>query len=341
MRFNRRAQKTIVLMAALLLGPMAAVGAEDYAPTFEALRTADTRLQTIGERLAVAAAPWCRRQQPALGLALHGPDQYLGPARAAAITHFRFDGPLGVAGIVPGGTGAASVRRDDSLIALEGEAIAELPTLSSDTAATARLAAFDRAVAMRPPGAPVTLTLRRDSANRTTTLKARPACRARFEQRDADDNQASADGVLVQISSRFLTELDDDAVAVLVAHELSHNVLEHRRRLDEAGVRRGLLSNFGRNASLFRQSEVEADILAVHLLARAGYDPALAAQVWKRIGPRYAGGLRSATHPGWRDRVATMATEAPRASASGSPAILAARNKPIDGDWRSILVRAR
>lgn len=330
--------------AAMLAAAAPAAGAADgYAPLFERLRAADIRLQGVGERLAIAAAPWCRTVQPALGLATHGPDQYLDEARPAAVAHFGFTTPVGVAGVVPGGAAArAGVRADDAIAAIAGRPIDRLEVLAGDTRATAPLAAFDRMAATLPPAAPVRLSIERRGVPGTTTLTPVPMCRARFEQRDSEAVEASADGVLVQISSRLLTELDDDGVAVLLAHELAHNVLEHRRRLDAAGVSRGLLSGFGRNAGLFKQTEVEADLLSVHLLAKAGYDPALAGRFWRTFGPKRAGGLRAATHPGWRDRAATMAAEAGRVAEPGRlQALLAARAAPVDGNWQAILIRAR
>ncbi|PCD01671.1 peptidase M48 family protein [Sphingomonas spermidinifaciens] len=338
----RRLCKLVAAVALTLIGPPS-VAAEDYRPVFETLRAADTRLQTLGERLAVAAAPWCRTVQPALGIAIHGPDQYLGDARAAAIAHFGFTSPIGVAGIVPGGAAArAGVRADDSIGSIGYRSTATLAPLPSDTKATAPLAAFDRFAATLPPSAPLRLVLERSGATLSATLAPVAMCRARFEQRDSDAVEASADGILVQISAGLMNELDDDGVAVLLAHELAHNVLEHRRRLDSAGVRRGLLSGIGRNAGLFKQTEVEADILSVHILAKAGYDPALAGRFWRTFGPKRAGGLRSATHPGWRDRAATMAAEAGRVAEAGRlDTLLAARERPADGDWQAILVRAR
>ncbi len=321
----------------------ASQAAQDYGPVFEALRADDVRLQRLGERLAIAAAPWCRSVQPALGLSIHGPDQYLGDAQAAAIAHFGFSTPLGVSGVVPAGAGArAGVRPDDSIVAIEGRRTDALPILPSDTKVTAALAAFDRAVAALPARGPVHLSLERRGKPVSATLSPVPMCRARFEQRDSEAVSASADGVLVQLSSRLLEDLDDDGVAVLLAHELAHNVLEHRRRLDAAGVSRGLLSGIGRNAGLFKQTEVEADILSVHLLARAGYDPALAGRFWLDFGPKRAGGFRAATHPGWRDRQATMAAEASRVSDPRRLAdLLGARDRTVDGNWQTILIRAR
>ncbi|WP_325282141.1 M48 family metallopeptidase [Sphingomonas sp.] len=332
-------------LAALLASVGAAPPEDEYTATFEALRAADVRLQRIGEGLATANVALCHRRQPALGIALHGPDQYLGDAKAAAIAHFSFSTDLGIAGTVPNGAAErAGLAADDSIISIAGRRIETLERSREDTAETARLAAFDRFVASLPDAAPLTIEFRRANTSLSREVTPHPACRARFEQRAADDVDVSADGVLVQISSRLLGELDDNGVAVLLAHELAHNVLDHRRRLDEAGVSRGLFAGFGRNVGLFRQTEVEADILAVHLLARAGYDPGLGARFWQGFGPRYASGLRLRTHPAWRDRVATMTAEAPRAAAALAagemPALIATRDQPLDGDWQSLLIEA-
>jgi predicted Zn-dependent protease len=106
-----------------------------------------------------------------------------------------------------------------------------------------------------------------------------------------------------------------------MAHELAHNVLEHRRRREEAGVRSGMMGGLGRNARVFRAQEVEADRLSVYLLDRAGFDVDAAARFWRRFGP--AGlGIDSPTHPPWRSRVAALALEAQRireARAAGRP----------------------
>lgn len=339
---RRRIRKLAVALVLAAL-PSQSGSAQSLDATFEALRAADVRMLTIGQRLAIAAAPWCRMQQPAIGLALHGPAQYLGEARAQATAHFGFTSPVGVAGTVPDGAGArAGIVADDAIVSAAGKLVDALSPLKQDTPATAPIAAFDRWIAAQPPSAALRLTIRRDGRAIDATLNPRPACRARFEQRDSDAVEASADGVLVQISSRLLGDLDDEGVAVLLAHELAHNVLEHRRRLNEAGVSRGLLSGFGRNAGLFKQTEVEADILSVHILTKAGYDPALAGRFWQTFGPKRAGGLRSATHPGWRDRAATMTAEAPRVAQAGRVAdLLRARDMPVDGNWQAILVRAR
>jgi predicted Zn-dependent protease len=149
---------------------------------------------------------------------------------------------------------------------------------------------------------------------------------------------------MVQISSRFLDEYPEELVAAAIAHEFAHNILRHRERLEDRGVSFGMLAGLGRNVRYFRQTEIEADILSVALLANAGYDPAAALRFWEDFGPNHAGGiLRSRSHPAWRDRVATIrhAIAALGAERPARPAILASRDRPLDGDWQGLLVKAR
>lgn len=147
----------------------------------------------------------------------------------------------------------------------------------------------------------------------------------------------------MQIGSRFFADYPE-WVTVPIAHELAHNILRHRERLEAKGVNYGLLSGVGRNVRYFRQTEIEADILSVSLLANAGYDPKIALLFWRAFGPVHGAGiLRSRSHPAWKDRVATMERaiaelepESPR-----RPAILTARNRPLDGNWQALLEKRR
>src|SRR3546814_2491582 len=83
------------------------------------------------------------------------------------------------------------------------------------------------------------------------------------------------------------------SLAAAVAHELAHNILRHRERLDAADVARGLFKGFGRSARLFRQTEIEADRLSAWPMRGAGYDPPAAVRFWGRFGTR---GGRSEEH---------------------------------------------
>ena len=186
----------------------------------------------------------------------------------------------------------------------------------------------------------------RGGAAHSLSLLPQPICKSRFELELDDGFGASADGTMVQIGSGFLNSYPDGELAAVLAHEFSHNILHHRDRLEARGVDYGLLAGFGANVKYFRQTEVQADILSVYLLANAGYPPGDALAFWRRFGPSKAGGiLRSRSHPAWRDRVATLQAEIAKIDKQESrpliPALMADRDKPLDGDWQSILIRHR
>lgn len=316
------------------------------ATLLEAIRAGDMRLASIGYRLSVAAAPLCDRKEPGLGLQLHTLAQYGPPARERVRAHFHFEGAnmVAVEGVVPEGPAArAGLRQDDTVTAIGGIA---MPRGLPDIASTAQLEALNAAIAALPPGEPVEIVAMRAGAPVRLRVVAVPACRTRYELRIADGFDARANGDLVQLTSKYLDTVDDSLLPAVIAHELAHNILRHAARLDAAGAQFGLASGFGRNVGLFRQTEIEADILSVHLLARAGYPLEIAARFWREVGPKLLEGkMRSRSHPPFKDRAATVDAEAARIAAAGGhaplPDFYARRAQPLDGKWEDLLIRAR
>jgi predicted Zn-dependent protease len=157
------------------------------------------------------------------------------------------------------------------------------------------------------------------------------------EIRAADSLDARSDGRVIQVNYGLALAATDAELAVVFAHELGHLVLEHRRRLEAAGVEKGFFGEFGRNQRLNRQVEVEADRISVHLLANAGYDPAIAPAFWRsKLGRRAGGGiLRSSTYPSAEGRARQLEREIADFLAGGSgPSwpghLLARRDAPFD-----------
>lgn len=333
-------------MALAFVAPTLAAAAApttEGGPPFEAIRTADATLARIGFRLAVANAPLCDRLEPGLGLLLHTPAQYSGELREAAVRHFHFDGPMGVEAVIAGSPAArAGIRADDSLTDIGTARFAAGGFTGQMT--TAPLIAAAAAVAAQPSEQPLEARGRRAGMPFALVVEPVPACRTRFELAIGSSFDAQADGEMAQVGSRFLEEYSEEEVAAVVAHELAHNILHHRERLEARGVSFGMLAGLGRNAGYFRQTELQADILSVSLLANAGYDPCAAIRFWRDFGPKYAGGiLRSRSHPAWRDRIATIERAIAELGPArpARPALLASREHPLDGDWQALLVRAR
>ena len=313
-------------------------------PPFESIRQADMRLAKIGWRLASANAPLCDRIEAGTGLQLHTLDQFDAEVRNAAAKHFGFATPVAVEGVVPGSPAErAGLKPDDSLVRV---GTVEIANLAGKAGTTQRLVAAQLAIAALPSDVPIAIDAIRGGAPIHVTLQPARVCKSRFELELTDRFDASADGAMVQISSAFLDAYPDDQVAAAVAHEFSHNILHHRDRLEARGVDFGMLSGFGGNVKYFRQTEIQADLLSVYLLTNADYPARASVDFWRHFGPSKAGGiLRSRSHPAWRDRVATLEAEIAKIEPISVrpivPAMLADRERPLSGDWKSILIRSR
>lgn len=346
MHFRHRLPSRLALMAgiiAIFALPGAGAQAEDEtAALLEAVRAADLRVANIGWRLATANAPLCDRTEAGIGVQVHTLDQFDPKARDSARAHFGFATPVAIEGVIAGSPAErAGLRPDDSLVRVGPVEIAKL---AGRPGTTDRLVAAQAAIAALPQDAPIEIDVIRGGAPMHVAVQPVPACKSRFELELDGGFGASADGAMVQIGSGFLDDYPEDQLAAVIAHEFAHNILHHRDRLEARGVDYGLLAGFGANVKYFRQTEVQADLLSAYLLANAKYPVRASVAFWQHFGPSKAGGiLRSRSHPAWRDRVATLEAEAAKIDALSTrplvPALIADRNKPLDGDWQSILVR--
>jgi Zn-dependent protease with chaperone function len=251
---------------------------------------------------------------------------------------------VAIEGVIPGSPAAqAGLRPDDSVVRIGSVDIA---ASVGKPGTTQRLVAVQLAVAKLAPSAPIEVQAIRDGSPLTVTVQPIPACRSRFELELADDFGASADGSMVQVSSKLLDTYRGDRAAAAIAHEFSHNILHHRVRLEARGVTFGMLSGFGGSVKYFRQTELQADILSVSLLANAGYPSKAAADFWRDFGSKHAGSIfNSRSHPHWRDRVATLDAESARIETDPArphiPSLIAERDQPLDGNWKALIVRHR
>jgi hypothetical protein len=340
----RRAVVSALAIAGAAMLPLAPARAQDDPQLLETVRAADMKVADIGWRLASANAALCDRVEAGTGMQLHTLDQFDPESREAARRHFGFASEVAIEGVVPGSPAdAAGLKADDSLVRVGSILISGI---AGKPASTDRLVAAQLAIAALPPQDAMEIEVIRKGAPIRVTLHPVPICKSRFEMRIADDWGASADGTMVQIGSRFVEEYPENQLASVMAHEFAHNVMRHREKLEARGVDYGMLAGLGRNVKYFRQTELQADLLSVYLLANASYPVRAAIDFWKRFGPSNAGGiLRSRSHPAWRDRVATIEAEIARVESVSArpviPALLADRAVPLSGDWQSLLVRHR
>ncbi len=265
---------------------------------------------------------------------IHALTQYSGSARPVAATVFGFETAVGVEAIVAGGPAdRAGVKANDSIAVIGDTAQPGVPAAGAPESAAPRDAA-EALIADTAPDTPVRVIVLRDGRRLPITVKPVAGCRSRLEILLGSGLDASADGAVVQIGERFFEGYSDAEIAVVVSHELAHNILRHRARLDAAKINRGLLAELGRNGRLIRQTEDEADRLGIYLLANASYDPMSAPKFWREKGGSIDGGLfRSRTHASSRARADAL--EAIAREIAGTPTrpiippIVATRDVPL------------
>lgn len=292
-------------MFALLL--IAAAPATDMAAMRD-LAALDLRVATVGDRLARGGL--CRDRPSNPGIVVQDVSQYAAALRPAAVKALRLgQGPTIVA-VVPGSHAATlGLAAGDEILAVDGIA----PPAAGRGRSFDRVAATEALIEAGLARGGLRMTLRRDGAAREVEVPTVSGCRSRFQMQPGTRLNASADGIYVQVSGALVEFVaNDDELAIVLAHELAHNILRHKANLDAAGVSRGLFKGFGRNGARIREAEAEADRLALYLAARAGYDVSVAPAFWERFGRKADPILSDGTHSGWRDRVAAASREIAR-----------------------------
>ncbi|MBJ7502081.1 MAG: M48 family metalloprotease [Sphingopyxis sp.] len=292
----------LIAAAALALSPVAAAAKGGRAAFYAALAEQETRLAAIAHRLTTASARWCPALTPQPGWILGDLRQFPNGDRGAASEIYGdADGPF-IAAVAPGSPAErAGLTRGTRIAAINGDAIlpaGDGPTIRIDTALV-KLYTLDPAAAWTITGAD----------GRLYHIAPAPGCASAFriELRGA---QAAANGILVRVTQKLARSIaEDDELAAVVAHELAHNILRHRDRLGG-----------DRSAARIRQTEFEADRLAVWLMADAGYDPAAAIRFWQRHKRPL---IRAASHPPRSERIVAIKAEMTAMTAARAASITA------------------
>lgn len=292
----------IILAAIALLGAVGATGRKENGEiiaAYEQLIEKDLRLATVGFHLARANAPYCRNQMRNPGWVLHDIAQY-GDAENARVA-FDFRQPVAVAAVVEGGPAAqAGIVPGDGLAARNGQQwewaqSARMTSRRIDTIRAELQTILDR-------DGRIAITLATRAGERKLTISPDPVCISDFWVDVRPKRDAGADGVRVRVTSGLIDYVqDDDELAAVVAHEMAHNLLDHRPRIN--ATKKG-------KTSVIKDTEEEADRLSVWLMANAGYDPEAAITFWERYGKETGLGIFSApTHYRWQTRVTMLREE--------------------------------
>ena len=268
--------------------------------TTASLAEADARVATLAWRLQTANVALCSETARLPGFTVHHASQYA----LAVRRDMRLDDRPAISAVVAESSAArAGLRAGDAISAIEGTA-ARYP--AGGRAHYDAVADVTRRIAEGLADGRLDLTL----TDRAVAIAGDRGCVSTVEVVPGARVNAQADGRIVQVWGGLIDfARTDDELAFSVAHELAHNILKHRARLDR----------IGRSRANSRATELEADRLAVWLIARAGYDVDAVLPYRERLNVRFG---RSATHPPPADRLARLAeavSELKVQRASGRP----------------------
>ena len=272
---------------------------------------AGMRLETIGYRLSRANAALCAQPEMLTGLMLHNIGGYNRTDRAEISARYDLTFGFGVLHIVPGSAAArAGLAGGDEIVSLNGTTLAAFgQDLIGKQGSYDRTDRFESALAAALRAGPTVLGIRRGHAQISLPLRVEQGCGGRFAVMRNNALEAWSDGRYVAVTDRMMDFVSDDAeLAFVVAHEMAHNILHHADQT--RGINR-LFAEFGFGARKLKAAEIEADGLAVELMARAGFDVTAPERLLRRFATGRSMDL-SITHPGISRRIAIVKTAAAR-----------------------------
>lgn len=282
------------------------------APNFE--RSDDTTFedvlaeyQSLNQRLARVAAPLrvanaglCEVTYRDPGFSVHRLSDYPAPLQPMAQSLLSLsDSGLHIRSVRSGTSAdAAKLEPGDQIVSVNNQRISSDPSMERYNEAV-----LENGFALLRPRVSVRTAQGRDF---TVRIKPETACEAPARVVFSDDVNGHTDGKDVLITSALMRNVPDDTnLALVVAHEMAHLIAGH----------------FDQPQS--QELELEADRMALVLLARAGYDVDGAVEYWEYANHPHEGGDHDvSSHPTTQARYTNFKTELDRIQRAGNIAEL-------------------
>jgi hypothetical protein len=326
---RRTPSRTVTLLLAGLaaLGQRAESRSQPPPPTAAeaaastTLRRDDLRVALVGYRLALAGTPSCPERYPLTGLLFHHLAEYEPRDRPLMVARYGLDRGPGVLAVL-GGTPAAraGLVAGDVLLAVNGRSLPSGASVAAEPKRDKWRRLADEAEGELEAGlrhGPVDLRVLREGRELSLRLGSIPACLGRVRLARSTQVNAFATGRTVVMTLAMLKFLrSDDELAVVLGHELAHNIFHHPAMRGEDGV----LASIGIKPSAMWKREETADRFGLRLMAAAGYDLNSAIPFWRRYLRKYDWFpqiFRSHPSLGARERIAAEEIAAIRRERAG------------------------
>ena len=272
------------------------------------------RLYRVAAPLLVNNAVLCKSNaRPLLGFTAKNQYSYSADMMDAAKELLGLDDRLQVMSVLAGsGAARVGIQRGDILQSIQEQALPQGPNAESDAAR--QLAAVVR------NATELQITVLRDGKPSRLQVPLTLACAYSIDLGNADFVNAYSDGRRILVTRGMLDYLQSDAeLAALLAKEIAHNTLRHAQTLQIKGTVAAVidkllplkpdLTGLAGSAGIKTMPaamDIEADRLALYMLARAGYSPAMAITTWQHLAQNSAPNSYTAFHPWTDERLALL-----------------------------------
>ena len=275
---------------------------------------AQRQVMTVAYPLLAAAVPLCKgAERYSLGMLFANKYVFSEAFQNSAAELLHLEDELRVTQVFAETSAArAGLREGDILLAMNGEAV----PLGKDAAKNL----FRKMLEVMQAERALNLTVLRDRQQLDFSVQPSLICSYGVLVSNSDAINAYADGQRIAITRGMLRFVENDReLALVIAHELAHNAMEHIRSQQQnywmgsvvdiiAGVygvpTGGLFGNLASRA-YSPEFEAEADYVGLYIMARAGIDLGDAAQFWRRMAVEHPSSIQSgllASHPATPER---------------------------------------
>ena len=264
-------------------------GSAELRAALQLLAAQDARVAAIAYRLAVTNVQFCRDTEPEPGVVIQSVFQYSPRLRPVVRAVFSIDDRPAILAVAPDGPGErAGLKANDILLTISGAPVSESAlghTTTDDRPQS--YADVDRARSSLEAAlklGPARVSVQRGARVLDVIINPQPGCAYDTQLMPSTSLNASADGHHVFIDTALVAyAADDNDLALVLGHELAHDVLHHREQLDRQGFARNLIGNLGSSRQSLIKAESQADYVGLYLTARAGYDISGAGAFWRKL----------------------------------------------------------